>query len=1002
MVKFFDATDSTRATLPAVFNKVKYNENFNKIGYSSNAALGQNFKYGKTTGDNRKYRQMQDSEARTAKFGTMKFGSDPIKYADEAGPGAILATSYNYDDNGILQSITDPFGKDYSFQTLEKGSRTLYPNNTYTDRTYDEWGRLEAITHKRKNPADGSTTTLQSFTYQYDNNGNITKITEANGEYTDYSYQKDWFPMDSGTAENLNGIWKPASGNFFVVGDNGTILTYTDNQWTSMTSGTAENLNAIHGYEYHGNDVFAVGDNGTILNYDGSTWSSMTSGTNENLLDVFCLSSSIVYAVGENGIILRYDGSSWSSEASGTTEHLRTFWKDGTAHVAGNNGTILQNWGQGWYSMQSGTTENLRKFRKNQYDNLRVVGDNGTILELDDSTWTSVENEASWDLPDIWGETDFPLYKYAIVGKPGPVICYDGTEWTQTIGSAAMNLNAVWGISFADLCAVGDNGTILHKPATPETGTINRLLCEHRKTEAGKTIYRIEYLFDNTQAKNGNIHKVIYDGNSVTEFQYNEMNELTGITHPNSSTETLTYDNNGNLTQTTRNGETTSYQWDCFDRLLKVTLPNGEIVEFDYDEDGMLVKQESEGIERKFIQHNRFATRELVKNSNGTWETTANHVIHNQMLSSYIHSNSIEAGNKTNTIFYHTDHLGSVRLITDQNGNIVSSSSTDAYGNPLPQADSSGNKGAKMLSEFNFVGAHGIRYVGKVRLHNMRARWYNLLINRFYSIDVLKIGLNYYLYADNNPVHKIDPSGEKVIQKNIPYLQVNSDIMKSLFEHYLANNYVLKGTKKDEEGKTIKIPFGAEINRELITSCDFMVKFTKMAIDRLIEIVTCPSIRNLLDILLNIFLYKRLWDKIRWGFIMYKSQPHHLGYFINCFGYGFKEKYSDRKDQRDSSNQVFHFLSYVLLSYNHHQMPTDIAVVLHEVKWHPKKEYPGRTPQDELLGYYGSELGSKYRKFDKKFGGEGFYKKYKKDKILSKLREIPNDFNKVCDPKQKK
>ena len=80
--------------------------------------------------------------------------------------------------------------------------------------------------------------------------------------------------------------------------------------------------------------------------------------------------------------------------------------------------------------MQSGTTENLRKFWKNQYDNLRVVGDNGTILELDDSTWTPVENEASWDLLDIWGETDFPLYKYAIVGKPGPVICYDGTEWT--------------------------------------------------------------------------------------------------------------------------------------------------------------------------------------------------------------------------------------------------------------------------------------------------------------------------------------------------------------------------------------------------------------------------------------------------------------------------------------------------------------------------------------------------------------------------------------------
>jgi len=114
-----------------------------------------------------------------ARFGTIKFGTDPIKYAEDAAPGSMLSTRYNCDDDddgngagtGVLQSITDPFGKDYSFRKLENGSRTVYPNNTFTDRTYDEWGRLETIAHKRKEPADGSTTTLQSFTYQYDDSG---------------------------------------------------------------------------------------------------------------------------------------------------------------------------------------------------------------------------------------------------------------------------------------------------------------------------------------------------------------------------------------------------------------------------------------------------------------------------------------------------------------------------------------------------------------------------------------------------------------------------------------------------------------------------------------------------------------------------------------------------------------------------------------------------------------------------------------------------------------
>ena len=60
--------------------------------------------------------------------------------------------------------------------------------------------------------------------------------------------------------------------------------------------------------------------------------------------------------------------------------------------------------------------------------------------------------------------------------------------------------------------------------------------------------------------------------------------------------ETLTYDNNGNLTQTTKNGETTTYQWDCFDRMTKVTLPPqngaeaGEEVSFTYDGEDQMVK----------------------------------------------------------------------------------------------------------------------------------------------------------------------------------------------------------------------------------------------------------------------------------------------------------------------------------------------------------------------------------------------------------------------------
>ncbi len=437
--------------------------------------------------------------------------------------------------------------------------------------------------------------------------------------------------------------------------------------------------------------------------------------------------------------------------------------------------------------MQSSITENLRCFWKNDNGNLRVVGDNGTILELVNNVWTPVESGASWDFVGVWGKSVYPLNKYAVAGKNDPVIHYDGSNWSLSTGAAGRDLRSVWGISANDIIAVGAGGTIIRYNNPPTPSSLNRLLTETRRTPdtetaAGKIIYNIEYTFDDNSSKNGNIHRVVYDGKHVTEFTYNEMNELTGITHPDTSTETLIYDNNGNLTQTVNNttGEITAYEWDCFDRLTKVTLPakggatSGETVEFEYDSDGMLIGEKSAGMEREFTQQNRFATREVIKNGQDEWETSAMHVIHGTMLASYIGATSRQFGGKqqishdTKTIFYHTDHLGSVRLTTDQNGNIVNSNTTDAYGNPLPAATSNPNtppgspknKGAKMLSEFNFIGTHGIRYVEKVKLHNMRARWYNNLLIRFFSSDPL-LSANLFAYGDLSPIMNIDTDGQK-------------------------------------------------------------------------------------------------------------------------------------------------------------------------------------------------------------------------------------------------
>ena len=747
-----------------------------------------------------------------AKFGTILFGTDPIKYAEEAGPGAVLSTKYNYEDGdesgtgtGVLKSITDPFGKDYSFQRLENGSRTLYPNNTFTDRTYDQWGRLETIAHKRREtggaPAGngdsgsssgsgdgsgefGSETLLQSFTYQYDNSGNITKITEANGEYIDYYYGPILYPpMNTGTDAHINAIRGLSESDIFAVGQNGTILHYDGSSWSSMASGTTQSLNGV--FIYDSDDVYAVGDNGTILHYDGSAWSSMTSGTTQNLNAVSGYHYSSywgVRAVGDNGTILYYYGNTWQALDSGITENLNgVLAYFNKFYIVGDNGKIYKYTGT-WTQMESGTTEDLLAIWGNndEDDYIYAVGKNGTILKHS-AAWSQMESGTDKDLYDVWGVSEGSSDFLFAAGENGALLQCRYSTWQEKNTGWREDYRCIWIPSKSEAYMGGMNGILIDYTGTPAaTGSLNRLLQEHRKTSAGDTIYKIEYTFDDNSSKNGNIHRVVYDGKHVTEFTYNEMNELTGITHPDTSTETLTYDNNGNLTQTVNNttGETTTYEWDCFDRLTKVTMPpkygadTGEEISFTYNGDDELIRitypdmtidmKESKG---DFVRKTAKFRFNGQKTPSDVEMSSFDIYVMGQLLCKYnsgpdAASTSRNSGRNTGEArFYHYDHNNNLALTTDQYGNIVEKPLMDAYGNILPVPDSNNPNGSRTLSTNLLTGGAGIFYLSRAKKYNMRRRSFSQSIYRFISPDPSISDYIDYLYAYLNPVMYSDPSG---------------------------------------------------------------------------------------------------------------------------------------------------------------------------------------------------------------------------------------------------
>ncbi len=124
------------------------------------------------------------------------------------------------------------------------------------------------------------------------------------------------------------------------------------------------------------------------------------------------------------------------------------------------------------------------------------------------------------------------------------------------------------------------------------------------------------------------------------------------------------------------------------------------------------------------------------------------------------------------THYHHTDHLGSINLITDGQGNIVQTLAFDPWGkrrntttwDPMLDLDISTHFFAhkKPLTQRGFTGHE---MVDEMDLIHMNGRIYDSTLGRFLQADPFiqsptTLGsLNRYSYTLNNPLNAIDPSG---------------------------------------------------------------------------------------------------------------------------------------------------------------------------------------------------------------------------------------------------
>jgi RHS repeat-associated protein len=159
----------------------------------------------------------------------------------------------------------------------------------------------------------------------------------------------------------------------------------------------------------------------------------------------------------------------------------------------------------------------------------------------------------------------------------------------------------------------------------------------------------------------------------------------------------------------------------------------------------------------------------------------------------YIYGNGIDEiirmdvydGGTVSSYYFHTDAIGSVTAITDENGNIVERYTYDIYGMPTFW-DASGNV-IPASSIGNNILFQGREYSPELNLYYFRARYFDPIMGRFLSVDPMgyKDSMNLYQALNQNPVNFVDPFGlfirtKKWIKGYAPIEVESGDTMEEL------------------------------------------------------------------------------------------------------------------------------------------------------------------------------------------------------------------------------
>ncbi|MEO1684060.1 MAG: RHS repeat-associated core domain-containing protein [Cyanobacteria bacterium J06631_12] len=228
---------------------------------------------------------------------------------------------------------------------------------------------------------------------------------------------------------------------------------------------------------------------------------------------------------------------------------------------------------------------------------------------------------------------------------------------------------------------------------------------------------------------------------------------------------TYEYDDEGNLVKQTESttGDVRTFEWDYRNRLVAVVdsdVVGTEVqrVAYRYDEMGRRIAKtvtvvsqalkETKNSQYIYDRANVIAEITFQGSGNNLRESSERYIF-GPVTDQVIAQESELQG----TQWHLSDHLGTVRGLTNETGAVTQQLKYDAFGNNINQNN------ANVLTRYQFAGRE---FDNDLDFYYNRARYYNSTVGKFVSIDPISFSSqdsNLYRYSNNSPIDTRDPSG---------------------------------------------------------------------------------------------------------------------------------------------------------------------------------------------------------------------------------------------------